>query len=469
MAYAHEGVRRIAFAGLGIAIALVPISLQAQGDMSGMPGMKQAAHDTAPTTTRQDTMASMLPGPLGISHTRLGSGTSWLPDASPMRAYHWAAGSWNMMLHGDIDLMFDDQGSARGDRRVVSTNWLMLMAMHPVGAGLLHLHAMGSAEPLTVGGGGYPLLLQTGESWQGQPLKDHQHPHDLFMELAAMYEVPVSRTLAISLYAAPVGEPAMGPVAFMHRPAAQNSPLAPISHHWQDATHITFGVLTAGVYTSQVKLEASLFNGREPDENRYDFDFRTLDSYSARLIWNPSATWNASTSYGYLKSPESLTPDRSQQRISAAVQHSSLIGKDGELALSFSYGAIRNSDAGGFEHSLALESNVQLDDCNTVFGRAEYVQKTAEDLVVTSLPSAMVLPVYAVSAGYIREVATYGQTTLGLGIAGSINVVPQALQATYGTRTPVGMVVYLRLRPAVMAGHAHRMAPSMNMSAPGNR
>ena len=444
---------------------LYPVSLIGQSGMAGMPGMKPAARDTAPKLNTQDTtvMSMMTPGPLGITHERLGSGTSWVPDGSPMRAYHWSAGRWSLMLHGDIDLMADNQGSARSDTKVVSTNWLMLMAMRPVGQGLLHLHAMGSAEPLTVGGSGYPLLLQTGETYQGQPLKDHQHPHDLVMELAAMYDVPVANNLAISLYAAPVGEPAMGPVAFMHRPAAQNMPLAPIGHHWQDATHITFGVLTAGVYTRQLKLEGSLFNGREPDENRYDFDFRTLDSYSARLIWNPAPRWNASTSYGFLKSPEGSTPDRSQRRVSAALQHSSRIGDDGELAIAAIYGANRNSDNPDLESSVALEGNAQLNDRNSVFARAEFVQKTAEDLVVTNVSSNTLFPVYAFSAGYIREIAKYGQTTLGLGVSGSINIVPSTLVATYGTRTPLGLVVYLRLRPATMATHDDGMA-GMKMS-----
>lgn len=464
MSTSRSVIQLILTAGL-VAVAASPKPLGAQSGMADMPGMKPTPRDTGRDTTA---MAMMPAGPLGITHTRLGSGTSWLPDDSPMRAYHWAAGRWSLMLHGDIDLLFDDQGSTRGDTRVISTNWLMLMAMLPLGQGLLHLHAMASAEPLTVGGAGYPLLLQTGETWQGQPLKDHQHPHDLFMELAAMYEVPVTRDMAISLYAAPVGEPAMGPVAFMHRPAAQNEPLAPIGHHWQDATHITFGVLTAGVYTRQFKLEGSLFNGREPDQNRYDFDFRALDSYSARLIWNPTPNWNASTSYGFLKSPEGATPDRSQRRLSAAVQHSSRIGVNGELALAATYGANKNSDQHGLENSVALEGNVQLDDWNTIYARGEFVQKSAEDLVVAGVPANTVYPVYAFSGGYIRELAQYGQTTLGLGVSGSINVVPSTLFATYGTRTPLGLVVYLRLRPAVMAGHAHEMPAGMKMSARRN-
>ena len=381
----------------------------------------------------QGSMAGMASGPLGISHERLGSGTSWLPDASPMRAYHWSAGAWSIMVHGDVDLMYDAQGSDRGDTRVISTNWLMLMAMRPLGDGMLHLHLMGSAEPWTVGGRGYPLLVQTGETFQAQPLIDHQHPHDLFMEIGALYEVPLSSTLAASLYAAPVGEPAMGPVAFMHRPSAQNTPLAPIGHHWQDATHIIYGVLTAGVYSRYLKLEGSVFNGREPDENRTNFDFRTLDSWAARLIWNPTRNWNASASYGFLKSPEGATPDRSQRRISAAVQHASSLGTAGELTIATIYGANKNSDASNLETSVAVEANAQLDDRNTIFGRVEHVQKSAEDLVVPGVPTSTIFPVAAFSLGYVREVATYGKTTLGVGLSGSVNLVPATLATPYGT------------------------------------
>src|SRR5213593_4131529 len=171
-------------------------------------------------------------------------------------------------------------------------------------------------EPWTIGARGYPLLLQSGESYGGTPLHDRQHPHDLFMELAALYERPVGRDLGLSVYLAPVGEPAVGPVAFPHRPSAADDPLAPISHHWQDGTHITFGVVTAGVFTRDVKLEASWFNGREPDENRTDFDYagRRLDSYSGRLTVNPGPRWSFSAWYAYLKSPEGLHPDESLHR-----------------------------------------------------------------------------------------------------------------------------------------------------------
>ena len=205
---------------------------------------------------------AMPAAPLGIPHARMGSGTSWIPDASPIREYAGMTGPWMLMAHGDLNLYYDHQGTTRGDDQVGSANWLMLMAMRDAAGGMLRLSTMLSAEPFTVGPRGYPLLLQSGEAYQGEPLHDRQHPHDLFMELSATWERALTRRVGLSLYAAPVGEPALGPVAFMHRPSAENDPFATIAHHWQDVTHITFGVLTAGLFTRAEKLEVSLFNGR---------------------------------------------------------------------------------------------------------------------------------------------------------------------------------------------------------------
>ena len=175
-------------------------------------------------------------GPLGISHVRMGSGTSWMPDSSPMHATHAIWGNWIAMIHGVAFAQYDDQDSRRGDRQLGITDWEMLMLMRRVGSGMLHLHGMASLEPATIGAKGYPLLLQTGESYKGAPLHDRQHPHDFVVELAALFQQPDREAnLAVELYGGLAGEPALGPVAFMHRPSAQNDPLAPLGHHWQDA------------------------------------------------------------------------------------------------------------------------------------------------------------------------------------------------------------------------------------------
>jgi hypothetical protein len=225
---------------------------------------------------------SMGGAPLGIEETRDASGTAWQPDSTPMFMWHARSGDWRLGLHTNSFFGFDGANS-RGDDQFLSINWLMGMATHPVGTGDLTFRAMLSAEPATMPKNGYPLLLQTGESFEGEPLHDRQHPHDLFMELAARYRRPIGDTFGLELYAAPVGEPAIGPAAFPHRFTSMGDPLAPLGHHWFDSTHITFGVLTAGVFTNKLKLEGSWFNGREPDEERWDFDFRQPDSVAARL------------------------------------------------------------------------------------------------------------------------------------------------------------------------------------------
>jgi hypothetical protein len=348
---------------------------------------------------------------------------------------------------------------------VGSINWGMLMAMRQLAGGTLHLHAMASAEPLTIGKRGYPLLLQSGESFEGAPLHDRQHPHDLFMELSALYERAITRRLGLMIYAAPVGEPAIGPVAYMHRPSALNDPFAPLAHHWTDATHITYGVVTAGLFTRTVKLEGTVFNGREPDEDRYDFDFHPLDSYGVRLSVNPTPHWALSASYGYLEQPEALRPDEDQHRIGASVLHTIRMGREGEWASALIYGANKHvtpsGPDGNWEHSLIAESNLQLDRSNSVFGRVEYVRKSAEDLVVGTGGPDQEFDIGSVVVGYIREFATFHGATLGVGARGAVNLVPRALEGAYGSRTPVGLALFLRVRPALLQ-RAHEMDVRMH-------
>jgi hypothetical protein len=389
----------------------------------------------------------------------MGSGTAWLPDASGMRAWHFGAGRWMLMVHGDAFLQYDHQGGRRGDDQLGSINWGMVMAMRTLAGGTLHLHGMASAEPLTIGARGYPLLLQSGESYRGEPLVDRQHPHDLFMELSALYERPIARGIGAMVYAAPVGEPGIGPVAYMHRPSALNDPFAPLAHHWTDATHITYGVLTAGLFTRTVKLEGTLFNGREPDEDRYDFDFDALDSYGVRLSATPTPHWALSASYGYLTQPEELEPEDDQRRLGAAVLHTVPLARDGEWASALVYGANQHltpggGEAGGWEHSLIAESNLQLDRSNTVFGRVEYVRKSAGDLVIETGGLEREFDIVALSLGYIREFAAFQGATLGLGARGAVNLIPEALEAAYGSRTPAGLALFVRLRP-VLFERAH--------------
>lgn len=388
-------------------------------------------------------------GPLDIPMERAGSGTTWLPDATILPARHTTWGAWDVTVHGTVFLQMDHQSGARGANQLGSVNWGMLMLTRTVAGGWLQLRSMTSVEGATIARGGYPLLLQTGETYQGAPLHDRQHPHDFFMELAALYQRPVAHHLGVLLYAAPAGEPASGPVAFMHRPSAQNDPFAPITHHWQDATHITFGVITAGLFTHRWKLEASAFNGREPDERRWDFDFRRLDSYAGRLTLNPSAPWSFSASYAYLASPEAQRPTVGVHRATAAALYGRTVGATGQLAAALVVGANREFGA-RTQTSALFESNVEWGR-NALFARVEYVPKTAEELVLSGPPPATRYDVSAMAVGYVRDVVATGALRGGAGVRLSVNLVPPSLAGAYGGRTPTGVAVFLRWRPAAPA------------------
>ena len=427
--------------------------------MPAMPGMPAHAtpSDTSARASAPD-MEARMAGVLGIPHTRLGSGTSWVPQAAPHYGWHFVRGSWTLMVHGVAYAAYDKQLGARGDDQVGSINWGMLMAMHSLWGGMLHLHGMLSAEPATIGSAGYPLLLQSGESYRGETLHDRQHPHDLFMELAALYEHPVAQNLALSLYVAPVGEPAIGPVAFPHRASAASDPLAPLGHHWQDATHITFGVLTLGVFSRTWKVEGSIFNGREPDEHRTDIESRTLDSYAGRIFFNPNANWSYSASAAYIASPEVLHPDESMHRYKASIMNTRLLGARGEWSTSLIYGA--NAVAGtSLANSALVETDLSLDGVDTFFGRAEFVQKSAQDLVVADESELRHYDISALTLGYSREVVRARGLTLGASILGTLSVVPGGLGVAYGTRYPKGYAIFLRLRPDRM--HTEHGMPGM--------
>jgi len=330
--------------------------------MPDMPGMTMSR----PASTLPHGMLN----PLGVPMDRMGSGTTWIPDSVSLPARHFMAASWEMMAHGFGFVQEDGQTNTRGAWQFGSLNWGMLMASREVAGGRFQLRTMLSLDAATVTDSGYPLLLQTGESFHGQPLHDRQHPHDFLMELAALYERAVSSSLGVELYAAPSGEPALGPVAFMHRPSAMDNPAAPIGHHWQDATHISFGVVTAGVFTHTWKLEGSAFNGREPDESRWNIDPIRLNSYSARATFNPAGNWSLTAGYGYLASPEALQPSVPEHRATASAQYGRKIGADGQWASSLIWGTNWQP---GFtaSPSLLLESEAVLHKRSTVFGRAE--------------------------------------------------------------------------------------------------
>lgn len=425
---------------------------------SSMAHMQPMQHPMAGAAMGGHTTADMMIEPAGVSMDRMGSGTTWIPDAVTLPSRTRMLGNWMIMSHGFLFAQYDHQSGERGDDQFGSLNWLMVMATRDLARGRFQARTMLSLDPLTVTNRGYPLLLQSGESYKGQPLHDRQHPHDFFMELGAIYQRPITKSLAWSIYAAPSGEPALSPVAFMHRPSGMDNLTAPLGHHWQDATHVSFGVVTAGIFSHTWQLEGSVFNGREPDEKRWDFDPIRLDSYSGRITLNPNAHWSLAAGYGYLKSPEALNPSESIHRITASALHGARIGADGQVATTLIWAA--NKLAGeSLSNSLLLESEAILDRKNTLFGRTEFVQKSAEDLVVADpivtskgvslpgFPASQRFNVSTAQLGYVREISRTHFATIGLGAAGTLNFVPALLEPYYGSRNPVGAFVFLRLRP----------------------
>jgi len=391
----------------------------------------------------------MAARPLGIPATRDGSGTSWQPDATPMHAIHGRVAGWELMAHGLVFAGYDIQGTDRGDDKVFSPNWIMGMARRRVLGGDVSLRGMFSFDALTMGERGYPLLLQSGEAVDGEPLVDRQHPHDLFMELAASTTVPLGSSLALELYGGPAGEPALGPVAFPHRRSAAADPLAPLSHHWQDSTHIAFGVLTAGLVTRAAKLEASWFNGREPDQERYDFDLGELDSFSTRLSATPGPNWTVQASYGFLDSPEELEPEVSIHRVTASVMHVGRARWAESVATTAVWG--RNIPNEGEPTDAGLiESALDLGAPGTVFGRAELTIKAGHDL---ALPEEMEEETFAVGSlvlGYLYDFADVGGMVPGIGARASVNLIGDELADIYETSTPAGFMIFLRVEPAAM-------------------
>lgn len=391
-------------------------------------------------------MPGMSGGTMGSRMLREASGTAWQPESTPMFGFHSRSGAWSIMSHYNAFLNYDKQGGPRGDEDVNSINWGMVMANRRLGKGELGLRGMFSLEPLTLGGRGYPLLFQTGESWRDEPLIDRQHPHDLFMELAATYRIPISRRERLALYAGLPGEPALGPVAFPHRLSAMDNPAAPISHHWQDSTHITFGVLTAGIESEKWKIEGSTFKGREPDEDRADIDSPKFDSYSGRLTFNPSRDWSFSASHGFIKSPEALHGDENVHRTVFSAMHTRPRRDGGFWATTAVWG--RNDSSGhGATDSWLLESSLNLRGRNTAFGRFERVQKPSEELGVGN-PDAK----YGVSAftlGGLHELTPGKSHQLAVGASVTFYGVPSGLKPVYGS-SPTGWWVFLRLRPRGM-------------------
>lgn len=387
---------------------------------------------------------------------RDGSGTSWQPDATPMMMYMNMKGKNMYMFHGFLFLRYTSQDitnkGTRGDDHFDAPNMFMFMMSHQFNKkNLLSFISMFSLDPFTVGEGGYPLLFQTGESYKGAPLVDKQHPHDFFAELAVNYTHSFSKDIDLNAYFGYPGEPALGPVVFMHRLSATNNPDAPLGHHWQDATHITFGVGTIGIRWKVVKAEGSIFSGREPDENRYDFDRPRFDSYSYRVNVNPNKSLALQFSQGFIRSPEALFPDEDIIRTTGSLIHTKLLKHEQFISTALVWGM--NHSVENNLHSILIESNIRLSQL-TMYGRYEFVQKDAHELNLITSENHHAFNIHAFTIGLNKNLFTRFNTELSFGIQGSIDFPAEYLKTLYGDY-PLSAEVYLRIAPAYRLNREH--------------
>ena len=381
-----------------------------------------------------------------------GSGTSWLPASSPMYGKMVMKPNGDMlMVHGAIMPRYTDVGSRRGDRRFDAPNWAMGMFSRPLGTqAQLGLRVMGSLDPITEGGHGYPLLFQTGETWHGVPLHDRQHPHDLIDELSVTYSQRAGGNRSTYVYLAYPGEPALGPPTYMHRLIAYDLADAPIGHHWQDATHISFGVATAGYdFGGKAKLEVSSFTGREPDENRYSFDRPRFDSESARLSYSPDNSDAFQISYGAQNDPEG--DGANVHRTTASWIYNRPLAGDSNLTTSLVWG--RNDlDGQGITDSYLAEVDYQHG-VNTLFSRIEQIHKSGTELVLPPpFDNATAYPLGAFTFGGIHDLSHGSGIDTGIGATVTIDTKPSTLDPFYGSGVPVSFEVFFRIRPSRIGG-----------------
>ena len=390
---------------------------------------------------------------------RMGSGTSWQPASTSMYMLHKQKGDWLLMFHYNVIAGVNSQGGPRGVTKAEAANWFMPSAIRRVGNGTLELRGMLSFEPFTFPPGGSPLLFQTGETYKGEPLIDRQHPHDMFMELSATYTVPLGERATWFAYVGYPGEPALGPTAFMHRASALENPSAPLSHHLQDSSHISFGVLTTGFTYRWLKLEGSIFNGREPDEDRYNFESNPWNSRSIRLTVAPSKNWSMQVSHGFLKNPEALEPG-DVRRTTASLSYNKPFAR-GFWASSLIWGRNHeNHDGEIFNLNVYVaETTVNFLDRNYIYSRLELVDKNQllrdDDRIKLGITEHH--PSFRIGGytfGGAREI--WNTTRVSLAIGGDVTFYskPAVLDPIYGNN-PVSWKLFFRVRPGKMVHMGH--------------
>jgi hypothetical protein len=403
----------------------------------------EAADDQwAPPVHRVSRSAALGPYPM----TREASGTAWQPDTSAHGGLHLMSGDWTLMGHGVLNLVYDHQSGPRGEDKAFASGMLMGMARRPVGDGTLQLRAMLSPDPL-MGKRGYPLLLASGETADGETrLVDRQHPHDFFMELSASISQNIGEKGSVFLYAGLPGEPAFGPPAFMHREAILDSPEAPISHHWLDSTHISFGVLTAGLVLDRFKVEISRFNGREPDQRRWNIETGPLDSTAVRLSWNPTRTLSLQGSWGHFEDAEQLEPGVDQKRWSASALWADEVAPGWKLAGTLAWGrkTIKHHDEEVMKDDAYVAEASLKHGPWTAFARGEMTEN--RELVADPEEHGPAFKIGKISIGAVHDFRIAENLSLGVGGLFAVNFVPDGLAPLYGGNNPTGAMGFVRLK-----------------------
>jgi hypothetical protein len=437
---------------------------------------QQMQHDS--NTINMPQMPGMMMQPTNLIEAQLNhlsSGTSAEPASTPMYMIMGHCGAWMWMLHGEAFITDIQQQATqtppqtetarRGGDKLFSANWIMPMAMRRLGPGQLTLRAMFSLEPATITDRQYPLLFQQGETAFGKPIVDGQHPHNFFMEVAALYDIRLNERTLLSFYAAPIGDPAMGPTAYPHRMSASENPLAALGHHQQDSTHIAFNVLTAGLTWRWFRIEGSGFHGGEPAEGRWQFqpsaNGLAIDSYSTRITVAPTANWSGQYSIAHITSPEVLYPHEDQQRQTASIMYNSPFGpRDanglttaGNWSNTLIWGRTRSLTDNHKMNSYLAESLLKFGRKNYVWTRIENAARSSELLLTpgTPLPPGFeedpIGHVQAYTFGYDRDLRIASHFTVAPGAQFTMYTTPDALHAIYGDH-PWGVAIFVRLRIA---------------------
>ena len=418
-----------------------------------MPGMPMPGCPAATSAQATGAVALTMMQPEDflqaiVAHTT--SGTSAEPVSTPTPMLMTRKDGWAFMFHANVFVLDEQQSSPRGGDKFFSTNWFMPMAQHTAGPGVFTARVMLSLEPATISEERYPLLFQQGETAYGVPIADGQHPHNFFMEIAALYDLRLGEHGLLSFYAAPVGDPAIGPTAFPHRASALEDPLAPLGHHQEDSTHISDDVVTVGLAYRFARIEASGFHGREPGEDRWEIQQGPIDSWSTRLTLSPGKNWSGQYSYARIAGPEALFPTENQERMTASVMYNRPF-HNGNWASTALWGHTRSLQDQAIFDSYLLESDVRFRTRNHVWTRLEDATRSNE-LILGENPLAPgfveqpIGKVQAYTLGYDRDIDLVPHLASAIGVQVTTYGVPEVLQPIYGMH-PAGVAIFVRLRP----------------------